>query len=157
LEADRAAKAAPGAGNQVALQESHANLLRLQALAAKADMSHFSIRHPLAWVPDWQHARTRQSRVEALRELLITAIAVKRHCLRASKLPPDLNAVVPEFLPTVPRDPMDGQPLRYRVEPDGSWRLYSVGLDRHDDGGRPDQPNAGTPSERDIVLPMPAP
>jgi len=35
----------------------------------------------------------------------------------------------------MPVDFMDGQPLRYRVEIDGTWRLYSVGLDGKDDGG----------------------
>jgi hypothetical protein len=30
---------------------------------------------------------------------------------------------------------MDGQPLRYRLEPNGSFTLYSVGEDGRDDEG----------------------
>jgi hypothetical protein len=37
----------------------------------------------------------------------------------------------------VPRDLMDGQPLRYRLNRDGSFVLYSVGADMRDDGGDP--------------------
>ena len=42
---------------------------------------------------------------------------------------------MPEFLPALPRDLMAGQPLRYRLNPDGSFILYSVGEDGRDDGG----------------------
>src|SRR5205823_13073564 len=44
-------------------------------------------------------------------QLVTTAIALKRYQLRHRKLPPDLSALVPEFLPALPRDPMNGQPL----------------------------------------------
>jgi hypothetical protein len=46
-----------------------------------------------------------------------------------------LDALVPEFLPSLPRDFMDGQTLRYRLNHGGSFLLYSVGDDTHDDGG----------------------
>ena len=50
-------------------------------------------------------------------------------------MPPELAALVPAFLAAVPRDPLDGQPLRYRSEPSGACLLYSVGEDGQDDGG----------------------
>jgi hypothetical protein len=60
-------------------------------------------------------------------------------------LPAEISALVPDFLVSVPRDPMDGQPLRYKRQDAGDFLLYSVGLDGNDDGGDPRPPGkAGT-------------
>jgi len=75
---------------------------------------------------------------ETQRSLMVVAIALQRHKLRYGKLPPDLESLAPEFLTAVPVDYMNGQPLHYRSEPDGSFRLYSVGLDGKEDGGNPE-------------------
>jgi hypothetical protein len=72
-----------------------------------------------------------------LRQLAITAIAIKRHELRRGNLPETLDVLVPEFLRSVPRDFMDGQPLRYRLNRGGTFLLYSIGDDLQDDGGDP--------------------
>jgi len=76
-------------------------------------------------------------RQETQRSLMIAAIALQRHQLRHGRFPPDLESLAPEFLAAVPVDYMNGQPLRYRLEPGGSFRLYSVGADGADDGGNP--------------------
>jgi hypothetical protein len=68
-------------------------------------------------------------------ETMITVIALKRYQLREGKMPKDLGALVPGYLAVLPRDLMDGQPLRYRRNADGSFVLYSVGKDAKDDGG----------------------
>jgi hypothetical protein len=49
-------------------------------------------------------------------------------------LPDQLSELVQDYLPAVPIDPFDGQPIRYRRTDDG-FLLYSVGADRTDDGG----------------------
>jgi hypothetical protein len=72
---------------------------------------------------------------EVTRELSDTALALKRHHLRHGRYPRELSALVPEFLPSPPRDPADGQLLRYRLNADGSFLLYSVGEDGTDHGG----------------------
>ena len=51
--------------------------------------------------------------------------------------PNNITALQPEFLSTIPRDPVDGQPLRYHRNADGSYVLYSVGEDGRDDNGDP--------------------
>ncbi|HNQ72044.1 MAG TPA: hypothetical protein PKN95_00375 [Verrucomicrobiota bacterium] len=71
----------------------------------------------------------RSLRVEADRALCITAIALKRYSLRHGNYPAKLDALVPEFLPAVPVDYMDGNPIKYRLNGDGSFTLYSVGED----------------------------
>ena len=70
-----------------------------------------------------------------MNEMVITAIALKRYELKHGKPPASLTVLVPEFLAAVPSDFMDGQPLRYRLNANGSSTLYSVGFDMHDDGG----------------------
>jgi hypothetical protein len=47
------------------------------------------------------------------------------------QLPDSLEALVPDYLPELPVDPYDGKPLRYDKE-----RLWSVGSDLKDDGGK---------------------
>lgn len=43
-----------------------------------------------------------------------TAIAIERFKLKYKKLPEKLDELVPEFMPCVPKDPFDDQPIRYR-------------------------------------------
>jgi hypothetical protein len=74
---------------------------------------------------------------ETQRSLCLTVLAIRRYELQHRQLPADLAALTPGLLDTVPVDFMDGQPLRYRAEADGTWRLHSVGLDGIDDGGEP--------------------
>jgi len=51
------------------------------------------------------------------------------------ELPPSLDALVPAYLKSLPPDPFSGSPFGYRVA-GRAYRLYSVGPDRRDDGGR---------------------
>jgi len=74
--------------------------------------------------------------------LATTAIALERYHLRYGHYPPDLNALVPDLLQGVPRDPADGAPLRYRPTSENGYLLYSVGEDLVDDGGNPLKPEA---------------
>ena len=76
-------------------------------------------------------------RAETTKQMAIAAIALKRYQLKHGNYPPDLNSLVPEFVPKVPLDPVDGQPLRYRRNADGTFLLYSVGENGKDDGGNP--------------------
>lgn len=80
-------------------------------------------------------------RVEVSKQVILTAIALKRYQFKHENNPPDLNSLVPELLPSVPLDPVDGKPLRYRLNADGSFTLYSVGENGVDDGGNPSLEN----------------
>ncbi len=77
----------------------------------------------------------RAMRAETERSIVLCAIALKRYSLRHGKSPESLDALVPEFLHSVPIDYMDGKPMRYRLKKDSSFILYSVGEDGKDDGG----------------------
>lgn len=73
---------------------------------------------------------------ETLRGQAVIACALERYRLKYGRYPSDLEALVPAFLTQVPLDPMDDRPLRYRLEPEGHFQLWGVGLDRVDDGGQ---------------------
>jgi hypothetical protein len=96
---------------------------------------------------------------EAQREMTIAAIAIKRYQLSTGNPPPDLASLVPAHLHQLPHDWFDGKPLRYRAKPDGTFTLYSVGIDARDDGGDPTPVRFKRPNliwdERDAVWPVP--
>ncbi|HEX5220482.1 MAG TPA: hypothetical protein VFZ59_13005 [Verrucomicrobiae bacterium] len=99
--------------------------------------------------------------IEANRQLVVTAIALQRYKLVAGDYPADLGALVPEFLPGLPKDPVDGNSLRYKRNSDGTFLLYSVGADGEDNGGDPNPAKPGSKSMhwqhcRDWVWPQPA-
>jgi hypothetical protein len=99
--------------------------------------------------------------IEASKQLTVTAIALKRYKLRHGKLSADLAALVPEFLPAVPFDPVNAQPLHYKPNADGTFLLYSVGEYAEDNGGDPKPAGTKTKSNswqrgRDWVWPQPA-
>lgn len=102
----------------------------------------------------------RAMRGETDRSLTITAIALKRYALRHGEHPVSLDALVPDILPAIPIDYMDGKSIRYRLTADGSFTLYSVGADGQDDGGDLTLPEGSKTKDlwrrRDYVWPAPA-
>ena len=67
--------------------------------------------------------------------LAITVAGLERHRLATGRYPKALSDLVPKWEPAVPLDPMDGQPLRYRLNADGAFTLYSIGPNHADDHG----------------------
>lgn len=74
------------------------------------------------------------SRSVAHRRAAQTALAIERYRLAEGRLPRDLSDLTPAYLESVPRDPFDGQELRYDVLAKG-YVVYSIGEDLRDDGG----------------------
>ncbi len=67
-------------------------------------------------------------------------MALKAYKAENGALPESLDELVPEYIAEVPRDPFDGQPLRYSRE---KKIIYSVGEDLEDDGGAPEDTEEG--------------
>jgi hypothetical protein len=59
-------------------------------------------------------------------------IAIKAYKIENGKLPPNLEELVPDYILEVPKDPFDGNPIRYSAE---KKIIYSVGPDLIDSGG----------------------
>ncbi|MGH7940544.1 MAG: hypothetical protein ACREFR_05685 [Limisphaerales bacterium] len=70
-------------------------------------------------------------------ELARVAIALERYHLALGHYPDSLEALSPRYIPKLPPDIVNGQPLRYRLKSDGWFVLYSVGWNERDDGGVP--------------------
>jgi len=94
-------------------------------------------------------------RFKASAHLSATRLVLALHAYRVrnGQLPPSLEALVPDYIDAVPRDDLDGRPMRYQRS---QGVVYSVGSDLVDDGGN------GTPSEEgaeppDLVFPVDEP
>ena len=62
-------------------------------------------------------------------------LTTDEHGLTRIQLPATLEDVTPAIQPAVPLDPYSDQPVRYQRPPRG-FRVYSVGPDHADDGGK---------------------
>jgi len=87
-----------------------------------------------------QTDRNRYVHSEAVCAILRAEIALYRYHAAHGRYPDSLAQLVPAYLPSVPDDPFGGGPgipLRYHSAGDGrSFRLYSLGAGRQDQGGR---------------------
>ncbi len=109
-------------------------------------------------IPGFTFATTNCFHWETQRRMTIAAIGIRRYQLRNGKLPESLQALVPEFCSELPIDPMDGKPMRYRINADGTFTLYSIGDNGTDDNGRAERPKGvrnDWPYGLDIVWPTP--
>lgn len=113
----------------------------------------------VAWL-DFKRSVQIVFKAETFREIQVAAIALKRHKTSTGKYPEKLQDLVPQFLSEVPVDWMDGSELRYVLEADGRFKLWSIGDDLKDQGGDPSslkKPNRYTwESGRDWVWPTAA-
>jgi ABC-2 family transporter protein len=115
---------------------------------------------------------------EVARRALVQVLALRAWQLKhGGQFPKTLEALVPEELADLPNDPYSGQPfrylrssgrevvhLRYALTPmrdklhgsmPGSWLIYSVGPDFHDDGGIDFEVKNSTSRQADIVFEIP--
>jgi hypothetical protein len=65
----------------------------------------------------------------------VATIALRRYFGEHSKYPERIEELVPRYVRSVPKDPMEGGTLKYRPLNDGGYLLYSSGVDGEDDGG----------------------
>lgn len=92
--------------------------------------------------------------VRTLQQALLIAVACEQFRLRNGRLPDTTAQLVPDFLPTLPRDPFSGNDFVYRADAFRTtsdlsdqpgqtvelefpqFTVYSVGWDREDNGGQ---------------------
>jgi len=70
-----------------------------------------------------------------------TTLAIQRYRLATGNYPNTLVDLVPEYLDVVPKDPFDGNDLRYK-KLDAGFVVYSIGEDGIDSGGKENEPGA---------------
>ncbi len=76
---------------------------------------------------------------------LVVGLACERFRLKHERWPKTLAEIPKELLETIPLDPFDGQPLRYKRLLDGIV-VYSIGTNREDEGGDFSHKNPPGPS-----------
>jgi len=82
---------------------------------------------------------------KTLHEATLTVLALQRHRQEKGSYPATLEALKQAgYLDVLPADPYSAQPLSYKVA-NGSFVLYSVGPDFHDDGGQSGRDQDGRP------------
>ena len=75
-------------------------------------------------------------RLQILLDEARLACALERFYLARKVYPETLLELVPEFIPAVPTDIYAGAPYHYQRMGEASYRLYGVGENRKDDGGK---------------------
>ena len=94
-----------------------------------------------------------QARDEARRRMVRLAFALAAYRADRGVYPEELETLIPEHIDEVPLDPFTAAPLRYeRTGPD-EYRLYSVGDNLTDDGGRGHESD---PPGDDIAIGVPS-
>jgi hypothetical protein len=87
------------------------------------------------------------------------ACALERYRLAHGIYPSSLDQLVPACVADVPRDVINEQPYHYRLRPDGTYLLYSIGWNQTDDGGKvvylKDLPKRFDYTQGDWVWPIP--
>jgi hypothetical protein len=96
------------------------------------------------FIPAINKASEASRRKHAYLRCAIVALATERYRQERKKWPESLDQLCLQFLPSVPLDPFDGQPLRYRRLDDGVM-IYSVGHDGIDNGGNLDREHPNQP------------
>jgi hypothetical protein len=112
---------------------------------------------------DLENSVTTTAETLARTRVSVTALAVARYQRAHNGLfPAALQDLQSDYLSTSPIDPYTGKPLIYRQ--DGkSFKVYSVGINRKDDGGVWDPPSdlqssrRGNPLDVGIAVAIPAP
>ena len=96
-----------------------------------------------------RNSAKRDARFIAQLRCAITSVEIERFRNTNGTLPDSLDNLLPAFLNSVPIDPFDGQPLRYKKLAKG-YVVYSVGEDGKDDGGA--EPRQGYTPGTDITF-----
>ena len=89
----------------------------------------------ISFVTGWQNPPEKFAFAQTSVNLARVAIALERYRLAHGQYPESLEPLEPQYISALPHDVINGQPLKYRRDPDGQFVLYSVGWNETDDGG----------------------
>ena len=106
-----------------------------------------AVQHPTLWniwsrisIPNFTKAVQRTAQNQTLVNEGQLACALERYHLAHGDYPESLDALVPQFIESLPHDIIGGQPLHFRRTADGKFLLYSIGWNEKDDGGQQEMP-----------------
>jgi hypothetical protein len=114
--------------------DTNAPLLEAKALTCSTS-SRLRYADLLSLVPSLQREAEIAETTLGQRDGLLIGLALEIYHRRHQRYPDTLAQLTPELLPEVLPDRITGDPLKYRLI-GGKPLVYSVGVDRIDDGGR---------------------
>lgn len=94
------------------------------------------------------------NRIKMRRQTAIVGLAALEYKAATGQFPTELKDLVPKYLPALPLDIYTGEALQWKATEAG-FRVYSVGRNRQDDGGRTFQPMSLADDIR-FAIPVPA-
>lgn len=104
---------------------------------AKANWpTHLDKIFPALVMPAAVKATTASVHAQCLVNQAIIACALERHYAEHQSYPETLDALKQTDGKALPVDPANGAPMKYRKTEDGRYKLWSVGIDLVDDGGK---------------------
>jgi hypothetical protein len=89
-----------------------------------------------AWWKRAQEGTPALLRIQTLINEGQIACALERYRIANGEYPEALDSLVPEFMQQLPRDIVNGAPLKYRRSENGKFLLYSLGWNGTDEGGK---------------------
>ncbi len=120
---------------------SNAHLLDIYTILDQGARHRSKLISPLSNITLATYAREafRFEEVQIRIDEAVIACALERYLLRFGTYPDSLDKI-----PGLPNDSSSGKTFRYEVTPEGGYRLWSIGYDGKDDGGKPFDENART-------------
>lgn len=130
----------PGTVGQPPVKAYDAELIQ----QLKRDRPWFYSQLTVMLAPALTLAMAKEDRVLTTSRMAEIACGLERYRLVHQAYPDTLDPLSPDYLTTLPPDPYTRKPFQYARTGDGSFRLYSLGPDRRDDGGRFDYDDTKT-------------
>lgn len=129
-----------------------------------ADKLNFEIQHvgvfnyaAIRMVPALSGAVKKFAMAQNAVDMARIACNLERYRLASGQYPDKLEALMPKFMTSIPNDVINGKPLAYRLNPDGTFLLYSVGWNQKDDGGKIAWREVIPSKTREVYPPKPNP
>ncbi|HEY3916043.1 MAG TPA: hypothetical protein VGN61_16265, partial [Verrucomicrobiae bacterium] len=88
-----------------------------------------------AFIPNFKKAVQRTALTQTKVRHAMIACALERYQLAHGDYPETLDALVPQFIESIPNDVIGGKPPHYRRSGAGTYVLYSIGWSGQDGGG----------------------
>ena len=86
-------------------------------------------------IPNFYRATLTAAHNQTMVNEAMVACALERYRLAHHEYPAMLDALVPNYVASVPHDLIGGQSLKYRRDPGDGFTLYSIGWNAKDDAG----------------------
>ena len=117
-------------------KELPSTLAEIKAAHAGSSAWH-KIRNPLSHnaIPSILGVAEKIVFTQTFLQSLATACAVERYRMAHGRLPATLEDLVPDFLTSLPTDPLTGKPLCYKPSESSSYLIYGTGWDQRDNDG----------------------